>query len=261
MSSNDLAGIEHWEMIYHKVGRIRKGWRPANYDSLTLAHALTSEIKRHEATNILEVGCGNSVWLPYLAQKARVAVAGLDYSQEGCELARQRLSQEEVLGEIFCDDLFHATSERIGQYDFVFSLGLVEHFASSEEVVAKLLEFVKPGGLLFTEVPNLRSIHGLLSWVWQPKLLAMHQLISKEQLLRNYKRLGLRDIHGRYCGLFSLNIVAWELYPRWPMIAPLLLPFIRKIHLLTDVLLCRIKRFEGIQPFAPFLYVVGQKPA
>jgi len=256
----DLAGENHWDQIYRVAGSVRSGWYPTDYDALTLERALLTEIARYKPESLFEVGCGNSVWLPYLARKTGLKVAGMDYSEIGCKMARQRLLAEEVPGRIFCMDLFEASPDEVGQHGFVFSLGLVEHFTNPEGVLAKLLEFVRPGGVLFTEIPNLWSIHGLLSWLWQPELLAKHYLISKRQLVRAYKRLDLEKVHGCYLGLFSLNIVAWEHYPRWPNLVPLIVPLIRRIHRRTNAVLCRINKFDGIAPLAPFMYVAGQKP-
>lgn len=260
MPQQDLAGIKHWDTVYRGAQKVHPGWRPWGYDSQTLEHALMTQIERWKPRSILEVGCGNSVWLPYLAHKTGAAVAGIDYSEQGCELVRQRLAIEGVEGKIFCVDMFEADTTQVGQYDFVYSLGVVEHFTDLEKVLSKLLSFVAPGGVLFTEVPNLRSIHGLLSWIWQPELLAKHELVSKGQLIRAYKRLGLTDVSARYAGLFSLNIVAWELYQRWPKLGKRVVPPIRTVHRHMDYRLGQLGIYRGIAPLSPFLYVVGQKP-
>jgi SAM-dependent methyltransferase len=216
---------------------------------------------RSKPAFILEVGCGNSIWLPYVGLKTGAAVAGLDYSEVGCELARSQLAAAGVPGKVFCGDLFNVNTAEVGRYDFVFSLGMVEHFTDTVEVLSKLLELVNPGGVLFTEVPNLKSIHGLLSWIWQPELLAKHNPLGKRDLIAAYRRLGLEGIEGHYVGVFSLDIVAWPIYPRWPRRAPRLLPTITRARNSVDYRMRRWGRFEGgTAPLAPYLCVIGRKP-
>jgi 2-polyprenyl-6-hydroxyphenyl methylase/3-demethylubiquinone-9 3-methyltransferase len=262
-TQKDLAGRQHWNQVYADVGTagsVSAGWRPTGYDERTLEHILMTEIVRYRPKSLLEVGCGNSIWLAYLAHRTGVTVAGMDYSQQGCDLVRQRLIAEGVEGQIFCADLFQTDPATVGQYDFVFSLGLVEHFTDLDNVLSKLLEFVAPDGVLWTEVPNMRSIHGVMSWVWQPEQLAKHQIITLKHLKTAYDRLGLKEIHGSYNGLFSLNVPAWPYNPRWPKLAPRVVPRIyRTIHL-VDKAMCRIKTYRGVAPLAPFLYIAGQRP-
>ncbi len=260
---NDLAGRQHWDQVYSdaNVSTVEAGWHPVRYDELTLENMLLTEISRCQPKRILEIGCGNSNWLPYLAHKTGALVAGLDYSEQGCNLVRQRLAVEGIKGEIFCADLFQATPTLIGQYDFVFSLGLVEHFTDLDHVLKKLLEFVSLGGVLFTEVPNMASIHGILSWIWQPEQLAKHRLLTRKGLTEAYRRQGLSEIHGEYSGLFSLNIPAWPYNPRWPRLAPKLLPLIYRVERFVERRLRSMKHYRGIAPFAPFIYLAGRKMA
>jgi len=257
----DLAGIEHWDSRYQTVSPAEAWFEPADYGSIALTRALIAEMGLSKPASILEVGCGNSIWLPYVGLKTRAAVAGLDYSEVGCELARSQLAAAGVTGKIFCGDLFNIDAAEVGSYDFVYSLGMVEHFTDTTEVLSKLLELVNPGGVLFTEVPNLKSIHGLLSWIWQPELLAKHYPLGKRDLIGAYKELGLEGIRGQFVGVFSLDIVAWPIYPRWPRLAPRLLPTIMRARNSVDYRMRKWGRYDGgTALLAPYLCVTGRKP-
>jgi SAM-dependent methyltransferase len=257
----DLAGIEHWDSRYRTAGPAEVWCEPSDYGSIALTRELIAEIERSKPASILEVGCGNSIWLPYVGLKSEATVAGLDYSEVGCELARSQLAAAGVPGRIFCGDLFNINAAEVGRYDFVYSLGMVEHFTDTVEVLSKLLGLVNPGGVLFTEVPNLKSIHGLLSWIWQPELLAKHYPLGKRDLITAYKKLGLEEVRGHFAGVFSLDIVAWPIYPRWPRLAPWLLPTITRARNSVDYRMRRWGRFEGgTAPLAPYLCVIGHKP-
>ena len=257
----DLAEKRHWDAVYRKrYEEIRPGWRPVGYDTLSLEWLLLSVIDRHQPGSVLEIGCGNSVWLPHLAKLRGVRVAGIDYSEEGCALARRRLEVEGVAGEVFQLDLFEADPARVGQFDLVYSLGVVEHFTDLEHVLSHLLKFVRPGGVLLTEVPNMGSIHGFLSWIYQPGLLAKHELVTRRSLIDAYRRLGLVNGYAACLGLFSLNVVAWGHEQRFPWLDRLLLPCMGKMVSLTDGVMRRLNSFRGIPGLAPFLYAVGIKP-
>jgi SAM-dependent methyltransferase len=217
-------------------------------------------IDRFNPKSVLEVGCGNSVWLPYLAKKRNLRVFGLDYSEEGCELARIRLATEKVVGTVFCGDLFSPDIKGIGQFDFVYSIGVVEHFSDLENVLSNLLKFVKPGGVLLTEVPNLYSVHGIMTFLYQPELFRKHRILKKKELQAAYSNAGLSATECNYAGVFSLGIVSWGIYQRFPSLDKKIVPLIKKIQDKINPYLIKAKKYDGAFVLAPFLYAVGKKP-
>lgn len=260
----DLAQQSHWDGLYadaKAAPAYRRDWIPRHYDDRTLEDMLLTSIRRQRAASVLEVGCGNSVWLPHLARVTGAAVAGLDYSPLGCELVRRNLAIGGVTGPILCGSVFEADPHDIGRHDLVFSLGLVEHFADIDGVLRALLRFVKPGGMLLTEIPNMPSIHGLLSWVWQPDILRKHQRIDRRQLIEAHRRIGLRDVEGRYLGAASINVVGWEIESRWKLGSKTVPRLIRRADRLAQrAVLRRVRRFGGVAPLAPFISVTGVVP-
>ena len=77
---------------------------------------------------LLEVGCGNSIWLPYFAKQFGFLVSGLDYSEEGCRTSREMLAEAGVRGMIRCADVFARPDDMRNRYDVIVSVGVVEHF-------------------------------------------------------------------------------------------------------------------------------------
>lgn len=257
----DLAKKEHWDRLYkQESGTVISGWKPKFYNDLSLEYIILKEIDRYRPKTILEVGCGNSRWLPYLAKNRPLKVFGMEYSEEGCELARRMLAENNVEGTIFCRDLFKAQPEDLGQYDFVYSLGLAEHFADLKDILFHLAKFVKPGGVLLTEIPNLSSFHGCLVRVYQPGLLEKHRIISQKDLHDAHFELGLRKVRSTYVGLFSLGIVAWGMYQRFPRLDAVILPLIRKLSSACDKVLRNLGIFYGTRCFSPYIYAIGEKP-
>src|SRR4029450_10359012 len=79
---------------------------------------------------VFELGCGRSRWLPFLAVERQCDVSGLDYESYASELARANLSGAGAAGRIICGDAFDlkANHELLGQFDLIYSMGLLEHF-------------------------------------------------------------------------------------------------------------------------------------
>lgn len=258
----DLASEQHWSSRYDNIefqGEV--DWEPKDYDSRTLMYAIHRALDGRTPQTILEVGCGNSHWLPYLGKLFGARVEGIDYSPVGCEQARAQLDANNIDGEIHCADLFASDEAFADRFDFVYSLGLVEHFDHLESVLTSMAHFVKPGGLLFTEVPNLGSVHGLLSWIYQPEVLAKHQIITLKDLKKAHGRVGMDVTGGEYVGLFSLNMVAWGVEPRWQTLDRKILPRIHRAVGYVDGMLNRVGGLDkGTRAFSPFIYVSAIKP-
>lgn len=74
-----------------------------------------------------------------------------------------------------CIDLTDVDNSTIGKYDFVYSIGLIEHFDENnrERVIHAHLNNLKEGGILFISFPTptikYRIIRKLMEWmkVWQ----------------------------------------------------------------------------------------------
>jgi 2-polyprenyl-3-methyl-5-hydroxy-6-metoxy-1,4-benzoquinol methylase len=261
MTVKHLSKKKHWDNIYESNdGNLTHVWKPTNYDSRILEHILFKTINMFNPKSILEIGCGNSTWLSYIAKEKDIIVAGIDYSEKGCELARERLKNECIEGKIFCENIFEANPKLIGQFDFVYSLGVVEHFSEIQIILDQELKFVKPGGILFTEIPNLKkSVHGIFAWIYQPDLLDMHKKISKEQLIHAYQHLGLENVECNYAGIFSVTLIAWGKYPRWPRVSKKVLPLLLQFCKYCDFVLLKTRLYFGWGPLAPYIYIIGKK--
>jgi len=86
----------------------------------------------------------------------------LNYSDEVGEDGAEQTSRRGVERHGFLRDLFKLTPEEVGQYDFVvIPWDSAEHLTDLVGVIGAISKFVKPGGILLTETPNLRSMHGL----------------------------------------------------------------------------------------------------
>ena len=71
---------------------------------------------------VIEIGAGDSIWLPYLAKKFPSSrFGGMDYTESGCTLLAERARRENANIQIFQEDMFaenshlHNTFDEIGR--------------------------------------------------------------------------------------------------------------------------------------------------
>lgn len=95
-------------------------------------------------------------------------------------------------------DFFQFQADRT--YDMVFSLGFIEHFQDTKDVIARHAALASPGGQLLIILPNLRGLNGLVQYVFDRPNLLIHNL--KSMHLKHLKHicveLGLKDVRVEY---------------------------------------------------------------
>ncbi|HXV79474.1 MAG TPA: class I SAM-dependent methyltransferase [Candidatus Binatia bacterium] len=256
----DLAGENHWDLTYASRHESVRDWEPKMYEDRAISNAFDMALNGRRPASIFEIGCGDSHWLPYLGKRYTASrVSGVDYSSRGCELARARLKAAGISGTVYESDLFKLSPKVTGQFDLVFSLGVVEHFSDLNTVLTRIASFVAPEGVLVTEVPNLCSIHGLMTWVWQPEVFRKHKIVRERDINSIYSAMGFVDVHSTKVGLFSLSVPAWPLNYRWPRLQRRLLPRILRATTLTSTVLNRVGVYRGFPFFAPYIMSWAQR--
>jgi SAM-dependent methyltransferase len=139
-------------------------------------HILDALLRRHLPPgpgDYLEVGCAPGASLAYFQRRFGYRVTGVDFV--GADLVRATLAEAGVpAGEYRVVEADFLRWECAERFDVVASFGFVEHFADPAAVVRRHARFVRPGGMLVLEVPNLRYFNGLLYALLQPRVLALH---------------------------------------------------------------------------------------
>jgi len=208
---------------------------------------------------LLEIGCARSAWLPYFAKQFGFEVSGLDYSEQGCQQAKEVLASEGVEGEISCADFFSPASELIGAFDVVVSFGVAEHFQNTSECLAAFARFLKPGGLLLTNIPNLTGLNGSLQKRLNRPVFDIHVVMSREGLAGVHRRAGLEVITCDYFLSVSFGVVNVE---RWKgefryVVVTRLSSWISKLTWCIDA------AFPVVRPnrwTSPYINCLGRKP-
>lgn len=191
----DLAGVDYWDRVWHTNSRQRPvdpsapGLR--NHLRRSFHQFFTEVLGSERGRSLIEVGCADSIWLPYFQRELGLAVAGLDYSEAGCSSARANLSDAGVNAQVFRADMFAPPRELLGNFDVVFSCGLVEHFADTPGAIGALSALCRPRGLLLTIVPNMTLLMGWLQRRFSEDVYALHVPLSLRRLAAAHEAVGL----------------------------------------------------------------------
>jgi len=156
--------------------------------------------------------------LSWVAAGLKARVSGVDYSPRGLAQARRLFRALHIPAELRCEDLRQTTFSP-DSFDFVYSIGVIEHFSDPRDIVRSHLSLVRPGGTVLMTVPNYRGIYGLLQRYFDADSLLMHNLdiMSCEALARLAPEEGSAQVRTYPAGRMS----PWMLSigKRWP--APL----------------------------------------
>jgi hypothetical protein len=145
-----------------------------------------------QAKDVLEVGAGGSLWLPYLACRYPDRnFFGLDYSENGCERLRGSVAKKGLKIDVINADLFTPPEFLKGKMGLVLSFGVVEHFQHLAGVMAALREFIGSDGMIFTIIPNMSGILGDLTRRLDQSVFDIHVPHDLESFIAGHKEAGL----------------------------------------------------------------------
>jgi len=211
-----LTNVEYWEGSVWKKQRPRRLILYRDYDFELVR--LLRRITPGRNPRVLEVGAGGSLILPYLAKHEGFRATGIDYSFGGCRLVAENFHMQGTGGGIVCDD-FLQTSIQSGQFDLVYSLGLIEHFDDLQSVVQIHLNYVRPGGMLLLVSPNLQGVYGKSLRRLAPLLLARHRVFGPAELSEAFHHAGIEAVKTGYLGSFYFSLGTdsdWAYLRNWP---------------------------------------------
>lgn len=209
--NSSISSWAYWDGLYKKSQNEK-----LSLDSFLNGHRclvnqrLFGLIQRHfQGGRILEVGAGNSNWLPVLAASLKNdGCTGLDYSSTGCELLRQKAESMGVGIEVVCADLFTPPESLKNQFDFVFSYGVAEHFTDLSGVMSSLKQYLKPNGIAFTVIPNFMSIYGWLTRRWNIEVYNLHVVHSLESFQKGHIEASLDVLYADYLGPINFYLLS-----------------------------------------------------
>lgn len=261
-----LTDTTYWDDIWGAKPRAWTetdwGWTRRRFDSVVTDRLYRSRLKRDPKKRFLEVGCGTGRWLIYFHRTFGYAVTGCDYTESSCAMARRNLDAAGVPGTVLYQDLFTLT----GEYDVIYSNGLIEHFTDPKAVLGKFTSVLQPGGTLISVVPNLSGLGGWFHRVFKPETFTTHRVVTLEELTRWYAELGLVNVEAGPVGSIVPNrLPRDEIRRRHPRLYRVLwLTFLGPLKWLSNRLCIWAFSRYGVrlesQRFSPYLYAIGDQP-
>lgn len=156
---------------------------------------------------LLELGCGGSRLLPYFEKQFGFEAYGIDYSEHGCELAREMCRANGVPPRVICTDLFDSRADLRGAFDVVFSGGVLEHFTNTEYCLTIFASFLKPGGVLITTIPNMGGLTGFMQRMLSREIFEKHKVLTPDILQRAHESVGLEILRCEYIHFIDFGVV------------------------------------------------------
>jgi 2-polyprenyl-3-methyl-5-hydroxy-6-metoxy-1,4-benzoquinol methylase len=207
----DRAGVEYWEGTWAR-NALPPAIDPdspnlsacvdrstlACFDAAFAALGRPAPTVNGERARVIEVGSGNSVWLPLLAKRFGAQVTGLDYAASGVATCRAILEREGVAGDVREGDVFAPPTELVGAFDLAYSVGVVEHFEDTTHAVRAVGALARPGGVVLTLIPNLSGTAGTLCRVISPNVFRAHVPLGLRALRAAHEAAGLEILDAHY---------------------------------------------------------------
>lgn len=129
--------------------------------SLNRAHLgclLMVEKYAKEKKALLDIGCGNG-HLISLAHKRGWSPVGYDVAPDTVSQVSKKLGIKVVSGDFLQTDFV------FGSFDAITMLHVIEHLKSPLDYLQRINELLKPGGVFFLALPNIRSRSALLKFL------------------------------------------------------------------------------------------------
>jgi 2-polyprenyl-3-methyl-5-hydroxy-6-metoxy-1,4-benzoquinol methylase len=200
----------------------------------------------------IEIGCFPGHFLPFFGHLG-YRLHGIDVIGRVLDIPAWLLERGLASGDFLQEDFFTFKPQQ--QYDIVCSFGFIEHFTAWEDVVARQIALVAPGGLLIIMSPNFT---GAIQKYF-------HRLLDKENFCRHYlpamdphqwrklsEKQGLTTVFCGYFGCFDM----WAAYQKRGLPAKLI------VHGITDILVPLLRRWpwpEGRKLYAPCCGLIAKK--
>ncbi|MFT4804754.1 MAG: cyclopropane fatty-acyl-phospholipid synthase-like methyltransferase [Psychroserpens sp.] len=173
-------------------------------------YILSSYLKKFKEENdiksAIEIGGFPGYYSIYLKKWLNVDTTLLDYVIHPDVLdevmAKNAMTKEEIT--LIETDLFKFDPKE--KYDLVMSVGVIEHFADTKNIVEMHTKFMAVDGVLFVNIPNFTGFNGWLQRTFDPEIYAVHNISSMNiGLLKGIcEELQLKNITVEYYGGFMM---------------------------------------------------------
>ncbi|NCQ56000.1 MAG: class I SAM-dependent methyltransferase [Alphaproteobacteria bacterium] len=208
MTQKDIAGVEYWDKCWANF-ELPSMFDP-NDQSLdnTFYHQIHLLFQKFlsdkKFQNVVEMGGAKSLWPIYFSKKFNCNASVLDYSPIGCEASKKIFKAFGVNGFVKEGSFFDSPKSADEKYDLIISFGVIEHFTDTAAFLKAFEQHLKPGGYIFTLLPNIPGIIGKLQKILDKDVYDVHVPLTKEDILKAHQKC---DHNIEFCEYFMpLNL-------------------------------------------------------
>lgn len=210
--------------------------------------------------SVLEVGAGDSDRLIDVSKRFNPTEAvGLDFIQAGCDQLKAKAARANANVDVVCADMFAAPPELHAHFDFVMSFGVVEHFHDLPGVVSAISSFAKPGGIVFTLIPNNKdTVYGKLMLRWNKQVYDAHVMYDADDVRKAHEAAGLRILWNGHLVSSSFGMLSWCFKDRRPDFTQWIYTQLTRVSKVGWFLESRFGLFRPTRYFSPYIVCVGR---
>jgi SAM-dependent methyltransferase len=210
----DIANVGHWEAVWKDTGSVR-AFSAFSYHDFRFAKLFRPLVTSE--SRVIEIGCGGSRWMGYFAQRLQCDTWGIDYSADGLRLTEQSNAGNSKM-HLISGDFFDESLLPFGFFDFVYSLGFIEHFKESATVAVRMSQILRPGGKVLTMIPNFNSSYGKIQRLVNRATFDKHVPLTRAMLDDAHVAAGLKPIMpAGFFGCFGPGVVNYGV-PQGPLL-------------------------------------------
>jgi 2-polyprenyl-3-methyl-5-hydroxy-6-metoxy-1,4-benzoquinol methylase len=235
-------------------------WR--NYAAVQIVRAVRAI--GLDGKRICEVGGGDGQLSAYMARlHPSASFSVIDYSEKGCALARRRSLLERVALHVHQQDVFEPDGSLLGVFDVVMSFGVVEHFRDLPGVLAAKRRLLKPGGVMFTLIPNFAgSVYASLCKRWSRSVFDDHVPHDMKSLTSGHVAAGLVPKHAAYIGSteFGMLSMAMSAPEKKSRVDYQLYLGLTRVSKALHYFEWKIVDLPSTRFFSPYIFVVSSAP-
>ena len=135
-------------------------------------------LARNGSINILDLGCGNGR-LAELFTDSNVSYVGVEQSAKLANLARQKLTELKMNGEIITGDILNLDKITAKKFDLILCIAVLPHLPTNElrlKFLRQLKNNLAPNGVFILTVWNLRARLKYKKLIWRQNFLKIFGL-------------------------------------------------------------------------------------
>lgn len=127
---------------------------------------------RIRGARFLDIGCGSGLFSLAAVKLGAREVVAVDYDPDSVAAATSVLERHAPTGAWRCmrDDVLAMTPERLGDFDIVYSWGVLHHTGEMYRAIDSASKFVKPGGSFLIALYGKTRFCGF--WEWEKRCYA-----------------------------------------------------------------------------------------